>query len=80
MAKHNYTFRFEGQLDPKQVGENIDKIFPGFYTKAKQFFSTKEGMEEYVDWLRNIPEDSLFAKYKVELPEAEARLKAMEVA
>lgn len=80
MAKHNYTFRIEGKLDPKQLAENIEKIYPHFYSNAKAFFATRDGMQEYIDWLRSIPEDSIFAKYKVELPEMEARLKAMEVA
>ena len=80
MAKHNYTFRFEGQLDPKQVAEHLEEIYPHFYSRARAFFGTVEGMKEYVEWLKSIPEDSVFARCKAELPEMEARLKAMEVA
>lgn len=80
MAKHNYTYSMEGQLDPKQVGENIDKIFPGFVKKAKTFFATVEGMRAFVEWLRGIPDDGEWATYKKELPMWEARLKEMEVA
>ena len=77
MAKRNYTLRVEGKLDPAQVGKNINDIFPGFIRKAKQFFNTKEGLQEYVAWLKSIPEDDTFAVYRAELPEMEARLLKM---
>lgn len=80
MAKHNYKLRVEGKLDPAQVGQVVDKIYPGFYGKAKLFFSSKEGMAEYIEWLKGIPEDSVLAKYKKELPKAEAEYQGMEVA
>lgn len=81
MAKHNYTLRVEGKLDLEQVGENINTIFPGFFKKAKAYNATVEGMRAYVEWLRSIlDDDDEWAEYKKELPEMEARLKAMEVA
>lgn len=80
MAKHNYTLKVEGQLDPAQVGGAINAIYPGFFSKAQAFFGTEEGMAEYIEWLKRIPEDSVLAKYKGELPEMEAEYQGMEVA
>ena len=74
MAKHNYSYKIKGELDNEQIGENANKIFPNWHSKAKLFFNSKEGMTEFVAWLQGQPD------YKAELPEAEARLKAMEVA
>lgn len=78
--KRNCTLRVSGKLDLEQVGGNINTIIPGFFKKAKAFFATVEGMRAFVEWLRSIPDDDEWAMYKKELPEMEARLKAMEVA
>ena len=78
--KRNCTLRVEGKLDLEQVGGNINTIIPGFFKKAKAFFATVEGMRAFVEWLRNIPDDDEWAKYKKELPMWEARLKEMEMA
>ena len=80
MAKHNYKLRVEGKLDPAQVGGAINTIYPNFFSKAQAFFGTEEGMAEYIEWLKGIPEDSVLAKYKEELPKAEAEYQGMEVA
>lgn len=80
MTKRNGVLRVESRPDPKLLGENINEWLPGFFTKGKAFLSTIEGNNEFVEWLRSIPEDSVLAKYKAELPEAEAKLKEMEVA
>ena len=81
MAKHNYTYRAAGKPEPKLMGQELDKIYPQFFSKAKAFFSTKEGMAEYIEWLKSIPEDSVLAACKAELPEAEAQYqKMLEVA
>lgn len=78
--KHNYTLRVEGQMDLKEVGNNINTVFPNFFMRAKAFFNTVEGIREYVDWLRSIPSDSEWSRFKKELPMWEARLKEMEAA
>ena len=78
--KRNCTLRVEGKLDLEQVGGNINTIIPGFFKKAKAYFATVEGMTAFVEWLRSIPDDDEWAKYKKELPMWEARLKEMEMA
>lgn len=78
--KHDYTLRVEGKLELKQVGNNINTVFPFFFQKAKAFYNTVEGLTQYVEWLRNIPENSEWAKYKEELPMWEAKLKEMGAA
>lgn len=80
MKRKNYVFRMEGRPDPKLIGENLDKIIPGFIRRAKSFYETKEGMAEFVQWLRDLPEDGPLAECKAELPMWEAKLAEMEVA
>ena len=77
--KHNYTYRIQGELEPKLVGKDINRVYPDFFKKAKLFFSTQEGMAEFVKWLRALPEEGPLAECRAELPMWEARLKEMEV-
>lgn len=78
--KRKGVLRVEGKLDPKQAGENIEKIYPGFFGMAKMFFNSKEGMAEFIEWLRSLPEEGPYSECRAELPMWEARLKEMEVA
>ena len=77
MAKHNYSYKIKGELDNEQIGKNINKIFPDCLSKAKLFFSSKEGVTEYVAWLQSQPEE---CEDRAELPMWEAMLREMEVA
>lgn len=75
--KRRYVVRIEEPFVAEELGKNLGRIFPGFYSKAREFFGTVEGMKEFVEWLRSLPEGD---SCKEELPMWEAKLKEMEVA